>query len=128
MWARVVEVMLGCWLALSPATFERAAASGELWLTDICAGGLVICFALASFWQPTRRAHLAILVVATALVAKGFMVPFPPSAAEQNHILVGLLLMMFAIIPGRASQPPQGWKEFAERENSLREAPSEARK
>jgi hypothetical protein len=45
----------------------------------------------------------------------GMWVPYPSPPTEQNHILVGLLLVLFAIIPNEASQPPKAWEEFEER-------------
>lgn len=35
--------------------------------------------------------------------------------ASQNHLVVGLLVAMFAIIPSRASRPPAAWRRFYER-------------
>jgi hypothetical protein len=115
MWARVVETMLACWLAASPLVFERADATARLWAVDLAAAALVATFALASYWPPTRQAHLAIIAVALTLTAMGMWVPYPSPPTEQNHILVGLLLVLFAIIPNEASQPPKAWEEFEER-------------
>jgi hypothetical protein len=110
MWARVVETMLACWLALSPLIFRRAEAPASLWAIDLAAAALIALFALASFWPPTRRAHLAILAVALALIAAAIAAPYPPAPSDQNHVLVGLLLLLFAIVPNEATQPPRSWR------------------
>jgi hypothetical protein len=110
MWARVVEFMLGCWLAISPFVFAHPPESASLWATDWIAACLVIAFALVSYWPPLRRMHLATIAVACALVAIGRLsqpAPLPP--ALQNEIVVGLLLLMFALVPSHASQPPVAW-------------------
>jgi hypothetical protein len=75
-----------------------------------------------------RHAHLAIAAVAIWLVGFGYFGsshPLPP--ALQNDLLIGLLLLMFAIIPNRASSPPQAWLDFYAGERSAKEAPAKNR-
>ncbi len=115
MWARVVETMFGCWLALSPLIFRGAEAPATLWAIDLAAAALVAVLALASYWPPARHAHLGLIGVGLALVAVGMATDYPPAPADQNHIVVGLLLLLFAIIPNEAAQPPRAWEEFDER-------------
>ena len=114
MWARVVEIMLACWLAVSPLVFRQAEATATLWAIDLAAAALIAVFALASFWPPTRHAHLAIIAVSGALIAAGMMSPYAPSPTDQNHILVGLLLLLIAVVPSDASRPPASWESFDE--------------
>lgn len=122
MWARVIEVMLGCWLAMSPFIFRHGAGDRVLWFTDLFSAIAVIVLALVSFWPPLRFAHVGNLVVALWLIAFGFWAsPYPALPALQNDIIVGLLLAMFAIIPNEATRPPRPWRVFfaRERNNSL---------
>ena len=63
MWARVIEVMLGCWLALSPFIFRHVPEDRVLWLNDLFSALVVIVVALVSFWGPLRFAHVANLAV-----------------------------------------------------------------
>lgn len=113
MWARVIEVMLGCWLALSPFIFRHSAEARTLWFNDLFAAVVVIMLALVSFWPPLRFAHVANLVIALWLIAFGFWAaPYPSPPALQNDIVVGLLLLMFAIIPNQATRPPRPWRVF----------------
>jgi len=116
MWARVCETMIGCWLLMSPFIFRHSEGAWALWATDLGAGFATIVLALASYWDPLRRAHLAILAVAFWLVGFGRFAESPPlSPALQNDILVGLLLMLFAIIPTEASEPPRAWQQWYEK-------------
>jgi hypothetical protein len=113
MWARVIEVMLGCWLAVSPYIFRHSADDMRLWLNDLFSATAVIVLALASFWSPLRFAHVANIAMALWLIAFGFWVsPYPTPPALQNDIVVGLLLLMFAIVPNEASRPPRPWRDF----------------
>ena len=113
MWARVIEVALGCWLAISPFIFRHAAEERTLWFNDFLSGTAVIIFALFSFWRPLQFAHLANGVVGLWLIAFGFWaVPYPTPPALQNDIVAGLLLLIFAIVPNQASLPTRSWREF----------------
>jgi hypothetical protein len=112
MWARVIEVMLGCWLAVSPFIFRHSSEDRVLWFSDLLSALVIIVVVLVSFWPPLRFAHVANLAVALWLIAFGYWAPYPTPPALQNDIVVGLLLMMFAIIPNNANEPPQPWREF----------------
>ena len=111
MWARVIEVMLGCWVAMSPFIFRHAADETVLWFNDLFSALAVIVLALVSFSPFLQYAHLAIVVVALWLIGFGFWASgYPAPPALQNDILVGLLLLMFAIIPNEANLPPRAWR------------------
>jgi hypothetical protein len=120
MWARVVEVMLGCWLAVSPFVFRHAGEERALWTNDLLCASIVVALALLSFWRPSRHAHLLTCAVALWLIGFGYLMsPHPTPPALQNDILVGWLLLMFAIIPNEASLPPRSWRSFSrEREGT----------
>jgi peptidoglycan/LPS O-acetylase OafA/YrhL len=112
MWPRVVEVMVGFWLAASPFIFRHPADQKALWTRDLLCAFLVACFALLSFSRRARRAHLGIIPVAGYLVLAAFLSEVdPPPAALQNDLLVGVVLLMLAILPSEASLPPRGWRE-----------------
>lgn len=118
MWARVVEVMIGCWLAMSPFIFGHAADATALWITDFGAAAVVITLALISYLPRFEHAHLAILLAAGYLIAFGAFFGPPtekglPPPAYQNDLLVGLLLLMFSLIPNEATRPPKVWREAA---------------
>lgn len=111
MWARVVEFMLGCWLAISPFIFAHEHDQIVLWATDWIAAALVIACALLSYWHPTRHAHVLTALVACGLVLIGrFSSTESPSPAQQNEIVIGLVLVMFAIVPNQAFWPPAPWR------------------
>lgn len=110
MWSRIVEILIGLWLCTSPFLFGHSHSNLAWWINDIAAGGCVILFALLAFWHPTRRAHLLTLLVAFWLIGFAYyhgLGDAPP--ASQNHLAVGLLLLMFAVIPNHASDPPVSW-------------------
>jgi len=113
MWARVVEIMLGCWLAASPFIFRHSAENTSWWYNDLFSALAVIVLASSSFLTPLRYAHLGIGLVGLWLIGFGyFSATYPAPPALQNNLLVGLLLLMFAIIPNEALLPPRSWREF----------------
>jgi len=111
MWARVVEVMLACWLAINPPVFAHATEGAIAWWPDLTAAGFVSVLALVSYWPPLRLAHLASLLVAAWLVVDGYFFG-AGSPHGESHVVSGLLLAMFAIVPNHATRPPRGWREF----------------
>ena len=113
MWPRVVEVMIGVWLAMSPFVFHRSFDHPPYWWNDFASSVLVMTFALLSFWHRTRHAHLLQIVMGLWLMgwafANGFgSEPVPPIL--QNDVMTGFTLLMFAILPNRASRPSASWE------------------
>lgn len=116
MWPRVIEVMLGCWLAASPFIFRHGPDDRLLWINDLLSATGVIVLALVSWWPPLRLAHVANFLVGLWLIAFGLWgSSYPAAPALQNDIVVGTLLLMFAILPNHASLPPRPWRNFLAR-------------
>ncbi|MCM2372529.1 SPW repeat domain-containing protein [Aporhodopirellula aestuarii] len=112
MWGRVVEIMTAVWLAASPFVFSSQSDPAILW-GDLLIALLICILSGLSYWPPTRHAHLLILLVAIGLIAWGRFAVLPPPPEHQNHIVVGLFLLMIALIPNHASQPPRVWQTTA---------------
>lgn len=111
MWARVIEGMLGCWLLVTPLVFRGTTAVEDYTTSALVSGAVVIVMALLSFWEPTRLARFVTLGVSLWLALHGYFAaerPGPPAA--QNEIMIGLTILLFAIIPNDASQPPTAWR------------------
>jgi hypothetical protein len=59
----------------------------------------------------TRFAARLELPVTAWLIAYGRIAGgIDPTPASQNHVLVGLLLAMLAIVPSMCLEPPQAWR------------------
>ena len=111
MWPRVAELMIGCWLVLSPLIFRGTLAVEQFAVVDVAAGGVVIALSLLSFWRRTEWAHFGTGLLALALgvfAYFGFERPAPPAA--QNEITVAMILLLLAIIPNEANLPPKPWR------------------
>jgi hypothetical protein len=114
MWPRVVELLIAAWLASSPWLLA-APADAEFFLRAnalICAT-LIALFALLSFRAALEKAHLLTVAVALWIIGVAFAAPNPPPPAPyQNFVVVGLLLLLIAVLPSRASEPPKAWRDF----------------
>jgi len=114
MWARIIEFMLACWLAISQfifrygpdMTFERA--------NDLICATLIAALALGSYARPLRHLHLAHLLVAAWLIGVGVAASDsnPPAPAYQNYVVFGVVLAMVTIVPSRADDPPIAWQRY----------------
>jgi hypothetical protein len=112
MWARIVECMIGCWLLMSPFIFRHQPGETAMWANDLTVGAVLVVLSLASYWRPTEWAHWLLIPVGVWLVGFGRLGHVPPlEPALQNEIVVGLLLLMFAIVPNDASRPPRAWRQ-----------------
>lgn len=111
MWARVVEFMLACWLALSPFIFHYPDEPLFIWINDFACSFLLAFFALACYAKSLRKMHLFNLGIALWLFIAGYFFDMP-KAASQNYIAFGLLLLMISVIPSEAERPPQPWRDF----------------
>ncbi|QDU95063.1 hypothetical protein [Lignipirellula cremea] len=110
MWGRVIEINTAVWLAMSPYIFAAQGRPGAV-LFDTTAALVVGVLAGLSYWRTTRHAHLLLVVLAPAIAIYGRLAEASPSPWNQNHIVVGLFLLMIAVIPNEASLPPEAWRE-----------------
>lgn len=113
MWARLTELGLGLWLLASPFVFDHPATATVLWLIDIVTGSLLVVSTVVNYRYPNRRFYLAVPVLGAFLIAAAFLSgPHPIAAARQNHIMVGLTIMMLGVVPNLALRPPEKWRAF----------------
>ena len=113
MWPRVIEVMLACWLMVSPFVFRYPADARFLWLNDYACALLIILFSMLSNIPRIEKIHLLNLLVAGWLILIAYLQPsLPPAPPYQNYFAIALGLIIFGILPAHASEPPRKWKEF----------------
>lgn len=113
MWPRVVEMALACWLAMSPFVFAHPAQRPGWWWYDLAGAAVVFILAAGSLWWPLRRLHLLQLAVAAWMIGFGYLAaPYPTPPALQNNVVVGLLLLLFGVLPNDVNRPPVSWRRY----------------
>jgi Zn-dependent protease len=113
MWARTIEVLLACFLAISPFLFSYPGDATFLWINDYAVAFIIIVLALLSTWHPLRKLHLAILLVAFWLIGVVCSLGERPlSPIFQNYLILSFLLAMLAIVPCESDLPPHPWRDF----------------
>lgn len=118
MWARIVEVMIACWLALSPFIFHAPKEEKWFWINDFACSFLLAFFSLLCFYKPLRKIHLFNLGVGIWLFSMGYFFPLPLPAYVQNDVVIGLLLLVLTLVPSESEHPPQSWQNFHKKNNS----------
>ena len=114
MWPRVVELMLGAWLVITPFVFREAADLSRYTLSTVTSGVIVMLASLLAFWDRARWARFITLAASGWLMAHGyFAAPRPGPPGAQNELTVGLLLLVFAILPNEINDPPIPWRRPA---------------
>ena len=107
MWPRVIEVMLGVWLVITPLVFRGTEEIERYTANTIATGLIVIAASLAAFAPRAGWTRYVTRVASCWLAVHGYLSavrPGPPAA--QNEIMIGLLLLLFAILPNHVNRPP----------------------
>ena len=113
MWARIVEFMLACWLAISPFIFGYPSDARFFWINDFTCSILMIFFALICYYRPLRKMHLLNLLLSLYLIGLSYVFKGNPlENALQNYMVLGLLLLMISIIPTDADKSPKPWRDW----------------
>lgn len=114
-WPRVLEIVVGCWLIMSPFIFGHYPAHAQFWVNDMICGALVIVISTMSISRRFFRLYLVNLVIALWIILYAYFQIPPPQHAPawlQNDLIAGLILGMIAIVPSDTSRPPREWQEF----------------
>lgn len=107
MWPRVVEVMLGAWLVITPLVFRGTDDVDRYAVNAVVSGAIVIVASLMAVWRRTGWMRFVTLATSCWLAGHGYLSavrPGPPAA--QNEITIGLVLLLFAILPNDVNREP----------------------
>jgi hypothetical protein len=109
--ARIAEIVLGLWLMVTPAVLAGAV---EVPGGAVGLGAVVTAIAACAMVPAFERfyPHLANGLIGLWLCGWIFVADRPVAPAGQSALIVGLLLLMFAVIPARAASPPRRWRDY----------------
>jgi hypothetical protein len=118
MWARHFEVCLAIWLALSWIILRYPIEMEAKIIHDLVTASLILLFSFLNYRY--RYSHLLNLGVAIWLIILAFYSTEPTAFAQsQNYMVLGILLLIFGIIPPRASLLTPEWTAFLDKKNKL---------
>lgn len=113
MWARHFELFLAIWLSISWLIFSYPQGSLLMYHDFVVA---IVISTLSLLNYKYRYIHLYNFAVAAWLIALVLFSQAPiTNPFYQNYMTIGLLLLMFAVIPPNSSFPPKEWHEFLEK-------------
>lgn len=111
MWPRIVEVMLGLWLVLSPLTFRLGAGDRALIVNHVFYGAAAVVASLIAIRVPFM--HAVIVAIGLWLLGYGYAAHgYLSIPGCQNLMIVGALLCVLGIIPTDCLEPPRSWREY----------------
>lgn len=113
-WPRIVELVLGCWLIISPFIFHKNPSPAAAWASH-AAGAAIVVIALASIVQRWQRPFRWLNAgIAVALGLYGYVQVSRVDALQvptyENFIVISLLLLLHLILPHPADRPPRAWR------------------
>jgi len=111
MWPRVVEVMLGLWLALGPLIFRLGPGAGPLIANHVIYGAATVIASLIAIRVPFVR--IVIIAIGWWLIGYGYVAGgYPAAPGYLNLMVVGALVGLLGIIPTDCLEPPRSWREY----------------
>jgi hypothetical protein len=105
-WQDVASLVLGMWLAVSPMTLGLTGAAG--WITLIL-GLAVMVFAIEGLLLPSYLEECGEICLGATLVASPLAVDYGSSTAIGNSVLVGMLIIVFAVWEMMTDREFQAW-------------------
>ena len=112
MGARHAEFGFGLWMLVAPWLFGHAQDRPALLAHDLVVAALLLLVPLLCYHRALERLHLLLLPVAAWTIGFGWWhARTDPLPAFQNHVLLGMCVLMTAIIPSRATEPPRAWRD-----------------
>ncbi len=111
MWPRIVEVMLGLWLVLSPLIFRLGPGDLALTVNHLVYGTATVVAALIAL----RLRFLRVVTIAIGLwlIGYGYVAGgYPPPPGYLNLVVIGVLIGALGLIPTDCLQPTQSWREY----------------
>ena len=100
MWARVLECLVAIWLFVSPTILPYFVHETLLQNSHLVIPFLIVIFSLFSFHSAFRKIHLVNFLLGVWLLGLGYIAyPLDPLPSQENSVVVGLLIMLFSLVP-----------------------------
>jgi hypothetical protein len=111
MWPRIVELMLGLWLVLSPLIFRLEPGDLALTVNHLVYGTATVVAALIAI--RVRFLRVVTIAIGLWLIGYGYVAGgYPPMPGYLNLIVIGVLICALGLIPTDCLVPTQSWREY----------------
>ncbi|MCL5279443.1 MAG: SPW repeat protein [Planctomycetes bacterium] len=111
MWPRIMEVMLGLWLVLSPLIFRLEPGDLALIVNHLVYGAATAVAALIAI--RVRFLRVVTIAIGLWLIGYGYVAGgYPGPGGYLNLIVIGVLLCALGLIPTDCLVPTHSWREY----------------
>ncbi len=111
MWPRIVEIMLGLWLVLSPLIFRLGAGDPALIINHLIYGTATVAVSLIAI--RVRFLRIVTIAIGLSLIGYGYVAGgYPPAPGYLNLIVIGVLVGALGLIPTDCLQPTHSWRDY----------------
>jgi len=105
-WNLLVITALGAWLMASPAIFGTQGSAAH---SDHVLGALVVTVAIVAFAEVARAARFINVLLALGLIVLPWLLGGATLSAGINDLIVGALIIMLSIPPGKIKNTYDSW-------------------
>ncbi|TBW29038.1 hypothetical protein EZJ28_03895 [Gramella sp. KN1008] len=110
MWPRMINTILGLWLMISPGIFQYSSAAAD---NGHIAGPIIVTFSIVAIWEATRVVRKWNFPVGIWLLAAPWILGYENTLAIVSDMSVGVLVLIFASIPGKIEKSyGGGWSSL----------------
>lgn len=113
MWAKIVNILIGLGVMVSPAifTFNKAAADN-----NHIVGPLVLTFAIISLWEINQNVRLFNIISGLWLVISPFIIGFT-SAGRTVDVVAGVAVIFFSLCKEKSKHRyGGGWRSLFQKD------------
>jgi hypothetical protein len=114
MWTKVLNIVLGLAVVLSPAFFD---AGGTIANNNYVVGPLVITFSVVALWDINDAVRVANVVPGGWLISSAFILDSVPAGMMLFNIIAGVLIFILSLIPTKThGQYGGGWSSLFQKD------------
>jgi len=108
-WNLLVSALLGAWLMAAPAVFQTQGGAAH---SDHILGALVVTVAIIAFAEVARAARFINIALAIGIIVLPWLLGGGTLAAGINDLIIGLLIIVLSIPPGKIRNTYESWNPF----------------
>ncbi|WP_207388429.1 SPW repeat protein [Gramella sp. KN1008] len=106
----MINTILGLWLMISPGIFQYSSAAAD---NGHIAGPIIVTFSIVAIWEATRVVRKWNFPVGIWLLAAPWILGYENTLAIVSDMSVGVLVLIFASIPGKIEKSyGGGWSSL----------------